>query len=254
MSTPGLVYDGTLAQNEIRLMRIEKSPQPDDLRFSLDRYIREKAPAYVALSYTCGHEPEIHEILIDDKVVKIRPNLWQALYYITTEKEALDKEWRYLWCDAICINQPNIAEKSEQIRGMYTTYRQATVVFAWLGIDRSGKYDERAANSKGIWKTFKNQNKTDLFKEGERNGCSCQSVLHANFSSIQKFSLQNTSHECGSFKKSLLHEILSQCLAEPGQCPMSHLSAALEWQAGFDCANKSVHLFMQRSRTRQDVY
>lgn len=150
MSTPGLVYIGTLAQNELRLMRVEISPQPDDLRFSLERHFREKAPAYIALSYTCGNEPEIHEILIGDMVVKIRPKLWQALYHITTEKEARDKEWRYIWCDAVCINQPNIEEKSEQIRGMYTNYRQATVVIAWLGIDRSGKYDERAANSKGI--------------------------------------------------------------------------------------------------------
>lgn len=173
MSTPGLVYDGTLAQNELRLMRIESSPQPEDLEFSLERHLREKAPKYIALSYTCGNEPEIHEILIDNKIAKIRPNLWQALYHVTTEKEAVDGEWQYIWCDAVCINQPNIEEKSEQIRGMYTTYRQASVVVAWLGIDRGGKYDERTANSKGIWRTLKNQNKSDLFKEGKRDKCSC---------------------------------------------------------------------------------
>ena len=101
----------SLAQNEIRLMRIEESPKPNELRFSLERHIRDTAPKYVALSYTCGNEPALHKIVLGDKVMKLRPNLWQALYYITSEKEAVDRTWKYIWCDAVCINQEDVAER-----------------------------------------------------------------------------------------------------------------------------------------------
>ncbi len=141
---PEFEYEQPLAQSDIRLLRIERSQREDELRFSLEHHPRDNAPNYVALSYTWGHEPSLHKLLINDKLMKVRPNLWQALYYITTEQEALDKEWQYIWCDAVCINQSNLEEKSQQVREMYTTYRNAAVVVAWLGVDRSGKYDEYA--------------------------------------------------------------------------------------------------------------
>jgi hypothetical protein len=38
-----------------------------------------KPPSYTALSYVWGEEPEIHGIVINDKSLMIRPNLFQAL-------------------------------------------------------------------------------------------------------------------------------------------------------------------------------
>lgn len=137
------IYDKILAPSDIRLLRIESSPKDDELRFAIEHHPRSDPPHYVAVSYTWGSEPPLHKLLVDGKLIKIRPNLWQALYYINTEKEAKDKEWQFIWCDAVCINQADSAEKNEQIREMYTTYRNAAIVIAWLGIDRSGKYDER---------------------------------------------------------------------------------------------------------------
>ena len=38
-----------------------------------------------------------------------------------------------LWADALCINQNDLAERSQQVQVMQTAYQSACVVFAWLG-------------------------------------------------------------------------------------------------------------------------
>jgi hypothetical protein len=40
---------------------------------------------------------------------------------------------RYLWVDAICINQLDMVEKTEQVRLMAHIYNQALLVIGWLG-------------------------------------------------------------------------------------------------------------------------
>lgn len=40
---------------------------------------------------------------------------------------------RYLWIDAICINQDDIAEKNSQVAMMAEIYKKATRVNIWLG-------------------------------------------------------------------------------------------------------------------------
>jgi hypothetical protein len=39
----------------------------------------------------------------------------------------------YVWCDALCINQRDEAEKNVQVQKMFTIYRQASATMAWLG-------------------------------------------------------------------------------------------------------------------------
>ena len=52
-------------------------------------------------------------------------------------------EWRYFWIDAICIDQRNVAEKTEQVSRMEETYRNATTIAAWLGKPPDSQNKER---------------------------------------------------------------------------------------------------------------
>ncbi len=133
---PDFVYE-PLAPTHIRLLGFEESPVQDELKFSLADYPRDEAPRYVALSYYWGQEPPIHRLIVNDKLISVKPTLWEALYHVTTEEEAFDKDWQYIWCDAVCIDQANIEEKNQQVREMYAIYSNAAVVVGWLGVDNS---------------------------------------------------------------------------------------------------------------------
>lgn len=60
--------------------------------------------------------------------VPITENLDIALRHLRYEETP-----RYLWIDALCINQANEPEKSKQVANMGTAFKKADHVIAWLG-------------------------------------------------------------------------------------------------------------------------
>ncbi|KAF2237705.1 HET-domain-containing protein [Viridothelium virens] len=91
--------------------------------------------SYDALSYTWGDDwpkgQEKHiKILVQSEVyiIRIRKNLFHALQQLRDESKSI-----YLWVDALCINQENGDEKSQQIQRMYLIYNKADQVRVWLG-------------------------------------------------------------------------------------------------------------------------
>lgn len=46
---------------------------------------------------------------------------------------------RWIWIDAICINQADPVEKSEQVWQMQEVYRRTSRVIVWLGYDNDAK-------------------------------------------------------------------------------------------------------------------
>ncbi|KAH9221926.1 heterokaryon incompatibility, partial [Leptodontidium sp. 2 PMI_412] len=67
-------------------------------------------------------------IHIDEQEVSIRPNLCAALHAIRDRRNVT-----IIWVDALCINQEDIPERSEQVRWMGDIYRTAYRVLVWLG-------------------------------------------------------------------------------------------------------------------------
>ena len=63
----------------------------------------------------------------------VRKNLWEALHQIQSESEEL-----MIWIDAICINQSDLAERSEQVCKMKSIFEQAKQVMVWLGSAERG--------------------------------------------------------------------------------------------------------------------
>ncbi|KAF2647797.1 HET-domain-containing protein [Lophiostoma macrostomum CBS 122681] len=87
---------------------------------------------YEALSWCWGTAGKTKYISIRDKkkvyAKYIQRNLWRALRalrYLT--------KCRYLWIDAICIDQENLDEKNHQVEMMHQIYGKAERVCIWLG-------------------------------------------------------------------------------------------------------------------------
>jgi hypothetical protein len=72
--------------------------------------------------------PDNRHMVLDDSNFTIRSNLEKALRDI----RHLDTQ-RILWIDAICINQSNVDEMSQQVLKMRLIYEHAGCVLAWLG-------------------------------------------------------------------------------------------------------------------------
>lgn len=84
--------------------------------------------SYETLSYVwndgVGREP----ILVDGKAASVTRNLYGALEQL----RLVDCE-RTLWIDAICINQSDKAEKTQQVDMMCRIYSQCTQCNIWMG-------------------------------------------------------------------------------------------------------------------------
>ncbi|KAK0716116.1 heterokaryon incompatibility protein-domain-containing protein [Lasiosphaeris hirsuta] len=88
--------------------------------------------------------PSFPRILVNGRLMDIRPNLYLCLTAIKSIKmrhwrspirspELLLNDMTYFWIDAICIDQSNIAKRNHQVNMMKRIYSQATTVLVWLG-------------------------------------------------------------------------------------------------------------------------
>ncbi|KAI0570678.1 Heterokaryon incompatibility protein 6 OR allele-like protein [Pyrenophora tritici-repentis] len=67
-------------------------------------------------------------ILVGDALFHVTKSLEVALSHLTPEDKPLT-----LWIDALCIDQDDEVEKTEQVQQMQQIYSKATSVIAWLG-------------------------------------------------------------------------------------------------------------------------
>ncbi|TVY25852.1 Heterokaryon incompatibility protein 6,OR allele [Lachnellula hyalina] len=85
-------------------------------------------PPYNALSYNWGDQTRRSEILLDGARISVTANLETALRHLRLQDKPLT-----LWIDALCIDQEDDVEKSEQIDQMRQIYARAFSVTIWLG-------------------------------------------------------------------------------------------------------------------------
>ena len=134
MENPVNYQYSPLMPQQFRLLRPIGSLNPRDLRFKTSHISREAAPSYTAVSYTWGDQQPTSTIRLDGKLFSVRPNLLSCLYYLSQAHHKAEVGWDWIWVDAICINQQDDREKSEQVGLMSRTYSDARMVSVWLGL------------------------------------------------------------------------------------------------------------------------
>ena len=91
---------------------------------------RDPLHSYEAVSYFWGNHLHTKTIHIDGKPLQITSNLESVLRHLRHDQ---GEEPRRLWVDAICINQADGQERSQQVRQMFHIYHRAEQVNVWLG-------------------------------------------------------------------------------------------------------------------------
>src|ERR1700761_1133436 len=106
-------YERLQNAKSIRLLRLEPGCESTTLKASLATHQLESRCSYDCLSYVWG-EPDLSEaIFIDDQLFKISKNLHNILLHLRYPDKI-----RRLWIDAICINQQDDVERSQQVAVM----------------------------------------------------------------------------------------------------------------------------------------
>ena len=109
------------ADREIRLLYLEPGSSKSRLSCSLSIVTLSKTPVYKALSYTWGKPvfPASMKCSPSGQIC-ITENLSVALCHLRLKDRV-----RVLWVDAICINQQDLVERSQQVSLMRDIYEEA---------------------------------------------------------------------------------------------------------------------------------
>jgi len=89
---------------------------------------RNSPPRYEALSYAWGSAEDPVVIYIGKGTLSVTKNLADALQHLRYPDRP-----RTLWIDAICVNQQDLEERSQQVPRMADIYTLAQCVVVWLG-------------------------------------------------------------------------------------------------------------------------
>ncbi|RMZ83442.1 hypothetical protein DV737_g1532, partial [Chaetothyriales sp. CBS 132003] len=95
-------------------------------------HIERAAGTYAALSYQWGKPGRGMVISLDGQEFRIQRNLWLFLRQLRRYGH------RYLWVDAISINQNDLVERGQQVQLMNRIYPSAARVLVWLGEEAEG--------------------------------------------------------------------------------------------------------------------
>ncbi|TVY33240.1 Heterokaryon incompatibility protein 6,OR allele [Lachnellula occidentalis] len=124
---PRYEYQPLPSQRHIRLLELQTSASDNLIAYRLAPYLLDNAPLYHALSYTWGDGKPASTIFLDGTWFGVTTNVQDFLSRLKTLGS------RYIWIDAICINQADNREKEGQVQMMGDIYRQAFNVLVWLG-------------------------------------------------------------------------------------------------------------------------
>lgn len=114
--------------HEIRLLLLAPGNFHDELHCALIYTNLKTKPVFEALSYCWGSPDNPKPIRLDGHIFRIGVNLESALRHLRYENAQ-----RILWIDAVCVNQEDLTERSQQIMLMRDVYESAQNVVVWLG-------------------------------------------------------------------------------------------------------------------------
>jgi hypothetical protein len=133
------------SKTQIRLLEIENEFPPEEQGYNSILSCQSHAcslqdePRFTALSYTWGSprtnpnakNPEA-KILINNQEANVTRNLHDALLALhrpCQQTSGSGREPVYFWVDAVCINQEDLEERSDQVNIMNQIYTRAERVW-----------------------------------------------------------------------------------------------------------------------------
>jgi hypothetical protein len=125
------IYSSLQASSEkIRLLTLLPGGFGTDVHCQLHKTKLDKnsPPRYEALSYTWGSAEDPVAIYVEKGTLPVTQNLAGALQHLRYSDRP-----RILWVDAICVNQQDLEERSQQVPRMADIYTLAESVVVWLG-------------------------------------------------------------------------------------------------------------------------
>jgi hypothetical protein len=126
-------YKPLPSEASFRVLELLPGDEDDDISYILHFADWNHPPSYEALSYTWGDTGVKVPTLCDGKRLEVMPNLRDGLRKLRCKTHS-----RTIWADAVCINQRDMDERSEQVNKMLSIYRGARRVLVWLGPDENG--------------------------------------------------------------------------------------------------------------------
>lgn len=115
-------------QDYIRLINVRNWDEGNLLQCEVVEVAIWDAPPYEAISYTWGDPLQLSWVLVNGKRLRVRRNC----EYVLRQSRWCGTE-RYIWVDAICINQSDVVERSAQVQLMGDIYKTAVRVLACIG-------------------------------------------------------------------------------------------------------------------------
>ena len=124
---------------QIRLLKIYPGLDPAPLQVELlvaDLFLdigavlhhEEEQINYAALSYAWGRQNLSESVLIGNRKIAVSLHLKTALQAFRRHETHC-----FVWADALCINQSDDREKSQQVQKMFAIYTKAAATMAYLG-------------------------------------------------------------------------------------------------------------------------
>jgi hypothetical protein len=137
-STPYHYSPLNVEAQEIRLLTLLPATpgEPSSkIRLVLDAtpFTNDNAPNFEALSYAWGSTEHPVDIFVgpsENHTLEVTRNLAEALAYLRFKDRP-----RVLWIDAICVNQQDLEERSQQVQRMADIFSKAARVLIWLGLE-----------------------------------------------------------------------------------------------------------------------
>ncbi|KAE8168682.1 heterokaryon incompatibility protein-domain-containing protein [Aspergillus tamarii] len=117
-----------LLSNEIRLLNLLPGKWSDSIHCTWRTVSLNGRPEYKALSYVWGRSKHSQPIYLNGSPIHITRHLRRALRQLRSENETV-----CLWVDAVCINQSDDEEKTEQVKMMGKIYAHCQEVVVYLG-------------------------------------------------------------------------------------------------------------------------
>jgi hypothetical protein len=124
-------YTSLPAGDVIRLITLHPGQQGDPIEFDLlTLELNSRTPQYEAISYVWGSETNRKDAKCDGvHTVTITSSLYGALGAARNSTHP-----KFVWADAICINQKDILERAQQVNLMGTIFGNAEHVLAWIDV------------------------------------------------------------------------------------------------------------------------